>query len=59
MTAACRRLIRHPAVTPHPAANWTAPRIVEAFADELPRFLIHDRQRAFPPGVPPLQIIVR
>ena len=35
-------------MTAHPVAEWTAPRIVEAFPnDEAPRFLIRDRDRTY------------
>lgn len=43
-----RRRIRHVAVTAHPTAAWTAQQLREAFPwDEMPRFLIHDRDHAF------------
>jgi hypothetical protein len=43
-----RRRIRHIAVTAHPTAAWTAQQLREAFPwDEAPRYLLHDRDRAF------------
>ena len=43
-----RRRIRHVAVTAHPTAAWTAQQLREAFPwDEVPRYLIHDRDHAF------------
>ena len=43
-----RRRIRHVAVTAHPTAAWTAQQLREAFPwDEAPRYLLHDRDRAF------------
>src|SRR5438309_9177110 len=43
-----RRRIRHVAVITHPTAAWTAHQLREAFPwDEAPRYLIHDRDRAF------------
>jgi transposase InsO family protein len=42
-----RRLVRV-AVTRHPTAAWTAQQLREAFPDdEVPRFLLHDRDTAF------------
>ena len=39
-----RRRIVHFDVTPHPAAQWAAQQIVEAFPfEEVPRFLLRDR----------------
>ena len=39
-----RRKVLHFGVTDHPTAEWTAQRVVEAFADrDAPRFLIRDR----------------
>jgi hypothetical protein len=36
------------AVTGHPTAAWTAQKLREAFpADEVPRYLIRDRDHAF------------
>jgi len=35
-------------VTPHPTAVWTAQQLREAFPwEQLPRYLIHDRDLAF------------
>src|ERR1044072_8813107 len=43
-----RRRIRHVAVTAHPTAAWTAQKLREAFPwNEAPRYLLHDRDRAF------------
>jgi putative transposase len=43
-----RRRIRHVAVTAHPTAAWTVQQLRQAFPwDEAPRYLIHDRDRAF------------
>jgi hypothetical protein len=43
-----RRRIRHVAVTAHPTAAWTAQQLRQAFPwDEVPRYLIHDRDQAF------------
>jgi putative transposase len=43
-----RRRIVHVAVTAHPTAAWTAQQLREAFPwDEMPRYLIHDRDHAF------------
>src|SRR5258705_4239233 len=43
-----RRPVRHVAVTAHPTAAWTAHQLREAFPwDEVPRYLIHDRDHAF------------
>jgi transposase InsO family protein len=43
-----RRRIRHIAVTAHPTAAWTAQQLREAFpCNEVPRYLIHDRDHAF------------
>ena len=38
-----RRRILHINVTDHPTAAWTARQILEAFPEELPRLLLHDR----------------
>ncbi len=38
-----RRQILHVNVTEHPSALWTARQILEAFPDEVPRLLLHDR----------------
>jgi putative transposase len=43
-----RRRVVHVAVTAHPTAAWTAQQLREAFpGDEVPRYLICDRHRAF------------
>jgi putative transposase len=43
-----RRRVKHVAVTDHPTAAWTAQQLREAFPwDEVPRYLIHDRDHAF------------
>ncbi len=43
-----RRRVVHAAVTAHPTAAWTAQQLREAFpADEVPRYLIRDRDAAF------------
>lgn len=43
-----RRRVVHVAVTAHPTAAWTAQRFREAFPeDEVPRYLIRDRDAAF------------
>jgi transposase InsO family protein len=43
-----RRRVVHVAVTAHPTAAWTAQQLREAFPrDEVPRYLIHDRDHAF------------
>jgi len=44
-----RRRIIHIAVTEHPTAAWIAQRLVEAVADseQVPRFLIHDRDAVY------------
>jgi putative transposase len=43
-----RRRVVHVAVTAHPTAAWTAQQLREAFpADEVPRYLIRDRDSAF------------
>ena len=43
-----RRRIVHIAVTAHPTAAWTAQQLREAFPwNQTPRYLIHDRDRAF------------
>jgi transposase InsO family protein len=42
-----RRRVVHVAVTGHPTAAWTAQQLREAFPrDEVPRYLIHDRDHA-------------
>lgn len=38
-----RRRILHVNVTDHPTAAWTARQILEAFPDDVPRLLLHDR----------------
>ncbi len=38
-----RRQILHVNVTEHPTAAWTARQILEAFPDDVPRLLLHDR----------------
>src|SRR5256712_12939498 len=43
-----RRRVVHVAVTAHPTAAWTAQQLREAFPwDEVPQYLIHDRDHAF------------
>ena len=44
-----RRRLVHIGVTEHPTAVWSAQRLVEAVADsdEVPRFLVHDRDSIF------------
>jgi transposase InsO family protein len=43
-----RRRVVHVAVTAHPTAAWTAQQLREAFpGDEVPRYLIRDRDHAF------------
>ena len=43
-----RRRVVHVAVTAHPTAAWTAQQLREAFpGDEVPRYLIRDRDAAF------------
>jgi putative transposase len=44
-----RRRLVHVGVTAHPTAPWSAQRLVEAVADgnEVPRFLVHDRDSIF------------
>jgi transposase InsO family protein len=43
-----RRQVVHVAVTAHPTAAWTAQQLREAFPeDEVPRYLIRDRDHAF------------
>jgi putative transposase len=43
-----RRRVVHMAVTAHPTAAWTAQQFREAFpGDEVPRYLIRDRDAAF------------
>jgi putative transposase len=44
-----RRRLVHIGVTEHPRAVWSAQRLVEAVADsdEVPRFLVHDRDSIF------------
>lgn len=43
-----RRRVVHVAVTAHPTAAWTAQQLREAFpGDEVPRYLIRDRDNAF------------
>lgn len=43
-----RRRVVHVAVTAHPTAAWTAQQVREAFpGDEVPRYLIRDRDHAF------------
>ena len=44
-----RRRLVHIGVTEHPTAAWSAQRLVEAVADsdEVPRFLVHDRDSIF------------
>jgi hypothetical protein len=44
-----RRRIVHVAVTHHPTAAWTAQQLRNAFPeDHAPRYLLHDRDAAFP-----------
>jgi len=48
MLAHERRRLVHVAVTAHPTAAWTAQQLREAFPDnDVPRFLLHDRDSAF------------
>jgi hypothetical protein len=42
-----RRLIRHMAVTAHPTSAWAARQLTEAFPEEEPKFLLHDRDPLF------------
>jgi transposase InsO family protein len=43
-----RRRVVHVGVTAHPTAAWTAQQLREAFPeDAAPRYLLHDRDRAF------------
>jgi transposase InsO family protein len=43
-----RRRIVHVAVTDHPTAAWTAQQLREAFRwNDVPRYLVHDRDSAF------------
>src|SRR5438477_5827785 len=43
-----RRRIVHVAVTAHPTAAWTAQQLREAFPwEDVPRYLLHDRDTAF------------
>jgi hypothetical protein len=43
-----RRRVAHVAVTDHPTAAWTAQQLREAFSwNEVPRYLVHDRDSAF------------
>ena len=43
-----RRRVVHVAVTEHPTATWTVQQFREAFPwDELPRYVLHDRDHAF------------
>jgi transposase InsO family protein len=43
-----RRRVVHVAVTRHPTAAWTAQQLREAFPwDQMPRYLLHDRDLAF------------
>ena len=43
-----RRRVVHTAVTAHPTAAWTAQQFREAFPlDQVPRYLVRDRDRAF------------
>jgi transposase InsO family protein len=43
-----RRRIVHVAVTEHPTAAWTAQQLRNAFPeDEVPRYLLHDRDAVF------------
>ena len=43
-----RRRVVHVAVTEHPTATWTAQQFRDAFPwDELPRYVLHDRDHAF------------
>ena len=42
-----RRRVLHFNVTAHPAAEWTARQLFQAFPDEsVPRFLVRDRTRS-------------
>ena len=42
-----RRVVRHVAVTAHPTAEWAARQLLEAFPEDEPRFLLHDRDPLF------------
>ena len=42
-----RRRILHVNVTEHPTAAWSARQILEAFPDEVPRLLLHDRDAIY------------
>jgi transposase InsO family protein len=42
-----RRMIRHVAVTPHPTAAWAARQLIEAFPEDEPEILLHDRDPLF------------
>lgn len=51
MLAYERRRVLHLAVTAHPAAEWTAQQMREAFPwDTAPRYLLRDRDRIFGQG---------
>jgi transposase InsO family protein len=43
-----RRMVGHFNVTAHPTAEWTAQQFIEVFPfDEVPRFLLRDRDRVY------------
>ncbi len=42
-----RRRILHVNVTAHPTADWTARQLLEAFPDQVPRLLLHDRDAIY------------
>lgn len=43
-----RRRVVHVAITEHPTATWTVQQLREAFPwDEVPRYLLRDRDHAF------------
>jgi transposase InsO family protein len=45
-----RRIVRHFNVTANPTADWVKQQLREAFPfDEIPRYLIHDRDQTFRP----------
>lgn len=45
-----RRIVRHFNVTAHPSAEWVKQQLREAFPfDEIPRYLIHDRDQTLRP----------
>jgi hypothetical protein len=42
-----RRRLVHVAVTEHPTAAWTAPQLRNAFPDQAPGYLLHERDAVF------------